>query len=69
VNGADSTADYLTPAEAGRALGLTSMRVRQLVAEGRLAAIRTPLGRLIERQSVEALRRKRAAGRAGAGAA
>ena len=52
---------WLAPVEAGRELGVTSARVRQLVAGGRLEATPTPLGNLISARSVEALRREREA--------
>jgi excisionase family DNA binding protein len=57
----DSATTFLTSAEAGRVLGVTGERVRQLVRSGRLEAIATPLGRLIPLEAVEALARERAA--------
>ena len=53
--------DHLTPAQAGRTLDVTAQRVRQLVAEGRLTCIRTGLGRLIDRGSVDRLKCEREA--------
>ena len=44
---------YLSPAQAARLLGVTPTRVRQLADGGQLVAVRSPLGRLIERGSVE----------------
>jgi hypothetical protein len=46
---------WLTPAEAGRLLGLTPASVRRLCDQRRLVVIRTPLGRLVRRDSVLAL--------------
>ncbi len=57
------TNELLSPAEAGRRLGLSVDRIRQLVDHGRLEATRTPLGRLIDAGSVEALAAERAAQR------
>ena len=51
--------DWLTPTQAGRRLELSAERVRQLTAEGRIAYIPTPLGRLIDRASVERLAAER----------
>jgi excisionase family DNA binding protein len=50
---------YLSPSEAARELGISSERVRQLVREGRLAAVRTPLGRLISPEALAALAEQR----------
>lgn len=47
---------FVLASEAARLLGLSPQRVRQLVAQGRLAARRGPRGmRLIERKAVDAL--------------
>jgi len=47
---------FVLASEAGRLLGLSPQRIRQLVDQGRLAARRGPRGmRLIERKAVEAL--------------
>jgi excisionase family DNA binding protein len=55
----------LTTGEAGRILEVSADRVRQLVDEGQLEAVRTPTGlRLLERGAVEALAARRAARRA-----
>ena len=52
---------WLSPAQAGRVLGVTSQRVQDLVDSGRLVGVRTPLGRLVDPQSVERLVAERAA--------
>jgi excisionase family DNA binding protein len=44
-----------TPSEAAHRLGLTPARVRQLMAAGRLPHRRTPLGRLLDADAVDAL--------------
>ena len=51
--------DTVGPTGAGAILGLSASRVRQLIAEGQLPALRTPLGRLIRREDVENLKRTR----------
>ena len=50
---------WLTPTQAGRRLELSAERVRQLTAEGRLACVRTPLGRLLDPRDVERLGEER----------
>lgn len=45
----------LSPTEAGRRLGLSAERVRQLVRAGTLPSIPTPLGHLIRREDVDEL--------------
>jgi hypothetical protein len=53
-----------TVGKAGKVLGIGPQRVRDLVASGALRAQRGPYGmRLIDPAFLEALRRKRAAGR------
>lgn len=52
--------DLITPAQAGRLLGVTSERVRQLADSGRLPVVRSPLGRLFSRTDVEMLAKTRA---------
>lgn len=42
----------LTTSQAARVLGLSAQRVRQLVDEGKLQATVTPLGRLLDAESV-----------------
>jgi hypothetical protein len=46
-------------------LGLSPQRVQQLTDGGQLAAVRTPLGRLIDRRAVEQLAERRATSQAG----
>ena len=53
------------PVDAGRQLGVSAAQVKALVAKGRLDAIRTPLGRLIDPASVEREQRRRGGGRGG----
>ena len=52
-----------TPSEAAHRLGLTPARVRQLMAEGRLPHRRTPLGRLLDADAVDAMAQARVARR------
>jgi excisionase family DNA binding protein len=55
---------YVLVGEAGRLLGISPQRVRQLVDEGRLPAQRGPLGmRLIDRRAIERLAEQRGRGR------
>jgi excisionase family DNA binding protein len=61
--------EMIGPSEAGRRLGVSVHRIRQLTNRGLLPFTRTALGRLISPEDVEALRRQRkarleAAGRA-----
>lgn len=51
--------EWLPPAQAAHELGLTPIRVRQLVDAGRLAAQRTPLGRLVSASAVAAVAAER----------
>jgi len=46
---------WLSPAQASRLLGVTPQRIGQLLAEGKLQAVKTPLGHLVEVASVERL--------------
>jgi excisionase family DNA binding protein len=62
------TSGYVGPSGAGRRLGLSSERVRQLIATGELPATKTVLGHLVRVDDVEALARARERARA-AGAA
>jgi len=55
--------DGLTTAEVARMLEVSTPRVHQLAGEGRLAHIRTKLGRLYDPDSVTSLREARAAAR------
>lgn len=48
-----------TVAQTARVWGITPCRVRQLLAEGRIYHVRTPLGRLIPAYEVERVRRER----------
>ena len=54
-----------TPAEAAHRLGLTTARVRQLMAAQRLPHRVTPLGRLLDADAVDAMAAARNAGRNG----
>jgi hypothetical protein len=47
--------DWLSPAQTARLLGLTTARIRQLSAEGKLQHIKTPNGRLYWRGEIERL--------------
>ena len=49
-----ATREWLTPAQAARLLGVTPQRVRQLADAGSLTCTRTPLGRLLDPDSVAA---------------
>lgn len=51
---------WLTPSRAARELDLSVARVKQLVAQGKLIAQKTVLGRLIDPASVKALLEERA---------
>ena len=55
------TDEWMTPSQAANRLGLSGIRVRQLLSEGRIKHIRTPLGRLVSPSDVERLRAERAA--------
>ena len=52
-----------TPAEAAHRLNLTTARVRQIMASGRLPHRRTPLGRLLDAAAVDGMALAREAGR------
>ena len=56
-----STDQFLGPSAAARELGVSYERVRRLMADGRLSFVPTPLGRLVERSSVEAMAAQRSA--------
>lgn len=43
----------LTTSQAAHLLGVSSERVRQLMAQGRLEHVRTPLGAILDPRSVE----------------
>ena len=51
---------WLSTSQAARALGVSPERIRQLMNEGRLHYQRTPIGRLLAADAVEALRAERA---------
>ena len=55
------TDGMLTPTQASIALRVSSARIRQMIDEGKLPALRTPLGRLIPADAVEILRQEREA--------
>jgi Helix-turn-helix domain len=55
----------LTPSDAARELGLSVVRIRQLMSAGQLAYVRTPLGRLVDRNDLQRLQAERQAKRAG----
>ena len=60
------TANWLSPGQAARLLGLSVQRVGQLIAAGKLPATATPLGRLLDVRDVQALAAERAARKGGA---
>jgi hypothetical protein len=51
----------LTVSQVARRLELSAERIRQLSREGRLLSLNTPLGRLYDRDHVEAFRQARLA--------
>lgn len=51
--------EYITPSQAARRLDLSKSRILQLNNEGRLRAIRTPLGRLFDLEDIERFARER----------
>ena len=53
--------DYLSSLQVARRLGISSQRVIQLANKGKLAHIRTPLGRLFPTEAVEAFAKARLA--------
>jgi len=62
---ATGSSSWLSPAQAALELKVTPERVRQMLRSGVLRYERTPLGRLIDPQSVLDLERQRAASRGG----
>jgi predicted site-specific integrase-resolvase len=64
-----SVKDFVAPSEAGRRLGVSAQRVRQLIDEGRLTAVVTPLGRIVPVADVEAEAKRRGQPRQGSGGA
>ena len=51
--------EHVSVSQAARRLGVSHLRVRQLIAEGKLPATRTVLGHLIPAEAVEALAEER----------
>ena len=51
--------DWLTTTRAAHRLGVSAERVRQLLSAGRIAHVRTPLGRLLDPADVERLATER----------
>lgn len=51
--------EWLSPAQAARILGVSSLWVRRLADSGKLTGVRTPLGRLVSAGSVERLAAER----------
>ena len=51
--------DWLSPAQAATSRGVTPFRVRQLLSAGRIAHVRTALGRLVDPADVERLAAER----------
>jgi excisionase family DNA binding protein len=51
----------LSPSEAAKVLNVTPARIRQLLSAGELRYTRTSLGRLVDPDDVERLRREREA--------
>lgn len=54
-----SVSEYVSPSQAGRRLGVSAQRVRQLIDAGRLSAVVTPLGRIVPVADVEAEAKRR----------
>ena len=54
------TSGWLRIGEAAHRLQLSPQRVRQLIDQGKLAAIRTPLGRLVQEADCTRLQQERA---------
>jgi predicted site-specific integrase-resolvase len=52
-------AGHLSTVEAARVLGVSQTWVNVFCKAGRLRYVETPLGKLVDRESVEALARKR----------
>ena len=53
------TQKWLTPAQASRVLGLTTQRIRQLADAGKIHHVVTPLGRILDADSVAELASER----------
>ena len=56
-----SSSHWITPSQAARLLGVSAQWVRVLADQGTIRSERTPLGRLLDVQSVDDLARTRAA--------
>ena len=54
-----TTSSWLSPSEAGRRLGLSVAQVRNLADQGKLKCDKTPIGRLIDADDVERLKKER----------
>ena len=52
--------DWLTPAEAGRLIGISTQYVRDLLADKKLRGIRTHQGFLVDPADAERMRQERA---------
>lgn len=59
-----TTSEGLTISQAAKRIGLSTQRVHQLAAEGKIRFKLTPLGRLFSEEDVESLRRDREARKA-----
>ncbi len=66
---ATDMATWLTPTQAALRLGVSAEAIRQYCNQGRLVAVRTGHGRLIDPASVERLAKEREAQRKGVGVA
>lgn len=51
--------DYRAPSQAARDLGVSAQLVRAWCSDGRMASVKTPLGRLVPIAEVERMRAKR----------
>ncbi len=51
----DLMTGWLSPAEAARRLGVTGTRIRQMMQEGKLEFLQTPIGRIVSAASVDRL--------------
>ncbi len=61
MDGLNRLNELLTVGDAARRLGLSTQRIRQLIADGQLPCTETRLGRLIMSADVDALGARRAA--------
>ena len=57
----DKSEQWLSPSEAARKLGVSAQSIRLWSDAGMLKVVKTPLGRLVDAESAETLRRSRAA--------